>query len=201
MISNEEIARLVMAHERVREALTQKKPRRAAKVLCEELTWLSDDKGSFWARVADASDELQRYREQEREVLRNVTRLMEQEGAIFERLGIDASEYGPIIATVYGRITEANRTLQDPSPQAIGVLHDDLKKATKLICEHTKGPIRETLEWCFTWKGATAIAGAATIGANIGAMMADGGVLSWTSLKAGYDAARGEIDGIIGLFG
>lgn len=202
MVTPEDVKRLVVAYEMVRGALDKRAPRQAAKILCKEFSWLLDEKGSFWAGVADATEGLNEYRAKEREILQNVTRLIEEEEAVFTRLRIKPSRTGPIIANVYGGLRLAERLGDAPSRDSLRVLREQLREATKLICREAKGPIRRGLDWVVSWKGATVLAGAAIASANVAVMVfAQDHSISWVSLKAGVKVMKGDLGGLIDLFG
>lgn len=202
MVEPADVDRLVASYEKVRRMLEAKEPRRAAKVVCQEFTWLLEDKGSFWAEVGKATASLKEHREQEQELLSQITQFLEAEEAIFARLGIDASRSGPILANAYSglRLVRGEDLDNDPSPETLAVLRERLGKATELVCRESKGPIRQALDWALSWKGATVLAGSAIVGANVAVtVFSQNHAVSWVSVKAGIKVMKGEIEGLIDL--
>lgn len=196
-----DVEKFVASYERVREALTQKTPRRAAKALCEELKWLVNDNGAFWARVPEMAATLEDQRDQEKEVLSSITRFIDAEGAVFAKLGIDPARYGPILGDVYSALRLASDLDASTTDAAFKNLRERLDKATILVCEHSKGRIRQAVDWVVSWKGASIIAGAATAGANVAiALHGEGGAVSSVSIKAGVKIMQRDIDGLIDMF-
>ena len=199
MITQEEVKRLVGAYENVVLALDQKNPRRAAKILCKEFRILLDEDGSFWAGVRDATETLEKNRKYDREMLNNIKRLINKEGAVFAHLKIKASRSGPILDAVYGGLKLA-ATDDDPSPEALDALKRSLAQATDLICKEDKGLLGQACSWVLSLRGATVLAGAATAAANVViAVHGELGVVSHLSVKAGVAVMRRDIGGIIDL--
>jgi hypothetical protein len=202
MIERKDVERLADAYAKVQAALEKNNPRKAATILCKEFNWLLDEKGSFWAGVADATEQLNVYRDKEREILNNVTKLIDEEAAIFARLKIKRSLTEPIIGIVYGRLRLAEGIGGDLSRDSLGALREQLREAAKLICKQSKGRLRRSLDWVLSWKGATVLAGATIVGANVAVMiLAQNHAISLVSVKAGMKVMQGDLAGIIDLFG
>jgi hypothetical protein len=200
MITQEDLERLVGAHEKVKEALDQRAPRRAAKILCEELGWLVKEKGSFWDDVRDATKTLSEHREVEKKVIGNLPQLIEDEESIFERLGIDRDRSTPILRDVYGGVNLTTNT-ENPTPDSLKVLQERLDKARELVCKCSRGPIARGRDWLLSWRGLPVLAGTAIVGANVAVMIFPPHVhhISWVSVKTGVKVARGNVDAIIDM--
>src|SRR5579863_7583774 len=198
MITPEDVERLLKAHENVSGALEKREPRGAARILCDEFNWLLKERGTFWADVKDATETLAQYREKEKRILSELASLVEQGEQIFAELGIDPSRTGPIIGNVYGALNLAQGLEGGPSHDSLKVLQERLAIATNLICKERKGSIRRGVDWVLSWKGATVLAGAVIVGANIAVTIPapHHGAVSWVSVRAGLKVMRGELDGI-----
>jgi hypothetical protein len=171
--------------------------RKAAQILCEELGWFVGEHDRFWRDLEQASEPLAEYRSQEREIFSNLEQLIEQEAAVFRRLGFDAARSRDVISQTYDAFTII-REYEDPSPAALNNLRDRLLRATELICEASRNPLQRAYEKVLCWKGARILAGGAVGAANVlVAVMGESGVLSWASLKAGYNVMKGDVDGLL----
>lgn len=203
MIANADLRRLVNAHGRVALAMEKNKPREAAKILCEEFRWLGQEKGSFWEQVHAGTGRLSDFQREENEVLGNLALLIEQEEAIFAKLGIPVSRSGPIIGNVYGALKWSQANNEGPSPESLAHLRTQLHAAEELICRESKSGIRRGVNWVLSYRGATILGGAAVMGANIAVFvhLPHHGKYCWASAKAGYKVMQGDLTGIIDLFG
>lgn len=214
MVVREDIERLVEAHRQVQELLVpeprrgidklkarlmRSPTRRAARILCEELTWLVHERADFWVELAGASATLAGHRGREAALLETLEDLLLQEGELFRRLGIDDRTTSGVIATTY----EAFRIIGDyganPSPAAVANLRDRLARATELVCAASRGPLTKTYEFIISTKGVRILGGAAVAGTNALFATADGGALSWTSVKAGFIVMTADAGGLIEL--
>ena len=145
------------------------------------------------------SKTLQRYRGQETALLPNVQRLIEQEAAICSRLKVDKNTSRDIVALTYDAFALLGTQQQeDPSPAGFRNLRDRLTTATDLICKASRGAIKRTFDKLIGRKGARILAGGAIATANVFiAIYADGGAISWVSLKVAYNVMKGDVEGLI----
>lgn len=209
MVHRDDIARLVSAYKRVQEALDlgQGNPlnpfkpapgRRAAQTLCQELGWLSHENGSYWEGLQEASSRLSKHRVSESEFFGCIGRLLEQEEAVFKKLGIDETTNSDILGHAYSALRIVGE-YDDPSRDAIANLHDRLKQVTDLVCQASRGPLRRVSDKLIGYKGALMLAGATVGGANVAIAIIDQGALSWASLKAGYLIMKGEVGDLLDI--
>jgi hypothetical protein len=176
----------------------------AAKVLCEELTWLVHGNGSFWERVPQVAAELREEgKKRERELLQNIAELVDKEGEIFNKLKIKDESADRILREVYGSLRIAQLDLPDfASDAAFRELREDLNIVAKRICHESKGAISRGLANIWGSKGLKILAGAATATANvIVSFTADGGAISWVSITAGFITIKGNLEDLKPPFG
>jgi len=171
--------------------------RKAAQILCDELSWSVNERDRFWNGLERYSESLAEYRELEAEVFSNLERLIEQETEVFRRLDIEDERSRGVIAQTYDAFTIVYE-YENPSPAALNNLRYRLSHATELICAASKGPLKRTFDKLSGNKGARIFAGSAVSTASVlVAVMGEGGILSWASLKAGYNVMRGDVEGLI----
>ena len=210
----QDVERLIEAFKRVNEIL-QPEPtnpilkslrelvaspdRKAARILCDELNWLVHERENLWRGLEEASERLSAYRESENELMMNLVRLIEQEAAVFYRLGIKEEDSSSVIGLTYDAIKMA-RDSEDPSPESLRNLRDRLRVGNELVCKAAQGPLSKAYDKLIGNKGARILAGGALAGANVAvSVIADSGAVSWVSLKAGYYVMSGKTDELIDL--
>ena len=197
MITRADVQRLIDAHGEIQKTLGRR--RRAARILCEELTWLVDEKGALWEDLAQASTRLRVHRSNERQLFDRIIPLIEQEEAIFKKLGISGPKSEEVIIQAYTALHIIDDQ-DDPSPASLSNLRNRLAHARELICLAARGPLRRLVEKVLTLKGALVLAGAAIGIANVAIAVVDQGTVSWVSPKAGYHIMKGDVEGLIKLF-
>lgn len=191
---------LIDAHGRI-EGHLRWRPRRAAKDLCQEFRILLE-RGDFWNQFEETARRLQPFEKEADDMLGNIGTLIADETKILARLGVDQSQIGSILSSVYDAMDIVAARSADTTPQGIRNLQDRLASATKLICTTSRGPILQTLDFVVSKKGALTIAALGLGGANVWfAVTADGGALSHVSMKVAVAAAHGHLGGILGLLG
>jgi hypothetical protein len=189
---------LVDAHEKVTKRL-RRRPRKAAKDLCQEFRTLLQ-RQDFWSQLAITSKELEPSQAKANEILGDIKRLARTESEILTKLGIDQTQIGDVISSVYDAVALAEARTADTSPQGIRNLHGRLSTATDLICATSRGPVLQTMDFIVSKKGALTLAGLGIGTANIWfALTADGGAISHASIKVAVAVAHNHLGGIIHL--
>ncbi|MFN0140334.1 MAG: hypothetical protein ACKVQW_09640 [Pyrinomonadaceae bacterium] len=206
MIRKEDVERLISANARVQEILAQKpkgifgmlrtSPRKAARVLCDELAWMVHDNAAYWETLQEAGERLRVYREQAPELLNQIGNLVEKEQAVFRRLGINDAQSEAVISQVYSAL-RITKEYDEPSRDALANLKDRLAHAQELICKAARGRLSRVYDKVIGRKGAQVLAGGAVAGANVAILIVDQGVVSWVSLVAGFDIMRGDVKSLI----
>jgi hypothetical protein len=160
------------------------------------------ERGDFWNQFEKTAEDLEQFREAADEMLGNIRKLVTDEAEILARIGVDESQIGNIVSSVYDAMDLANARNADTTPPGIRNLRDRLGKATGLICEVSRGPILQTLDYVTSKKGALTLAALGLGTANLWfAVAGDGGALSHVSMKVAAAAAHGQLGGIIELLG
>jgi hypothetical protein len=208
-----DVERLIEAYNRVHEVLepepvtpwlkkwrlARRPERKAAQILCDELGWFVHERESYWRGLQEASERLAVHREAEAEMFANLERLIEQEVTVFSRLGFSEEASSGVISQTYDALSIV-RDFEDPSVESLRNLRDRLRLAQEKVCAAARGPLSRAYDKVIGNKGARILAGGAVGSANVAiALIADGGVLSWVSLKAGYHVMRGNTDELIDL--
>jgi hypothetical protein len=174
MFRIEDIQALAAAHDQIRRDLARDAPRKAAKLICKELSKLSEDNGSFWENIQEASAKAADQRSRRNEVLGNLIHFIDDEGEILRALGVEDSQAGAILSDVYSMAAITREVSDALTPSALKLLREHTRAAAKIICEHSKGPFRRTVDWVFSTKGLKAIGGATIASANGFAILSSG---------------------------
>ena len=174
MFRAEDIQALAAAHEQIRRDLNNKSPRKAAKLVCKELTKLCEDNSTFWESVEEAAAKASDQRKLREEVLSNIIRFIEDEGAILGALGVEDSQADPILADVYTMVELTRGASDTLIPKSLKLLREHTRAAAQIICEHSKGRFRRSVDWVFSTKGLKVIGGATIASANTIAILSPG---------------------------
>lgn len=195
------IHRLVDAHADITRHL-KRRPRKAAKILCEEFRFISQY-APFWEQLTTTAQELAEHGKGADELVKSVRPLLEAEASIFAQLGIDHSDAGAILANVYGGFRVARALDADLSPDGIKLVQDQFNSATHLICDASRGPIRGAFDFVLSKKGAMVIGGVGLGAANLWHAVTPGGhpQTATASLKVAGSIINGDLSGILELFG
>lgn len=189
----------IAAHQAVLAALNAGRPRVAATLLCDELSRLADD-GDYWNELAETTAALgERHGALDGNLAADIRPLLLAEERIFARLGIDDARAREALGHAFGGLDLLGPDLPDPR-RALGNLRDSIRVAADRVCAVRGTPLRQARDWVLSWKGLRVLAGAAVAGANVAvAFTADGGVVSWQSVKVGVAVMRGDVDNLIRL--
>lgn len=167
MFRTEDIQALAAVHEQVRRDLNNKSPRKAAKLVCKELTKLCEGHSSFWENVEEAAAKASKEPNRMDEILNNVFRFIDDESDILAALGVEDAEAGPILADVHTMIELTRRAGNDQlTEKALKLLREHTRVAAQIICEHSKGRFRKSIDWIFSTRGLKAIGGATMASAD-----------------------------------
>lgn len=179
----EDIQAIARAHQRACRHLGQREPRLAAQAICRELTRISKS-DDFWEPIYAVVEGIpDGWRPPE-----DLLHLLQAEERVFSQLGLSEKTYVPVLRDVYSSIAAVGQ-LPTPTVRDYRQLRSDLEAARVLVCDHTAGPVKRTLDWMIGWEGVSVVAGAATAGGNaLAATSLDFGIVSWTSLAAGYQS-------------
>lgn len=186
---------------KVKKAIDQGNYRESARLLCEEFGRLLA-KRSFWQDIGTEIPAInQRHATEGQQLLRNLASLMDAESEVFRRLEISDEDSRLVLGNVYGslKIAMAQSEINNPSAAALHNLETALARATSLICREGRGKFQRMRDFIMSWKGVTALAGSATITANVVIFALDGGAISWASVKAGIIVMQGNLQDIVDL--
>jgi hypothetical protein len=210
MINPEDIQHLIDAESRIRTALFPPKHsftehfhspgRRAASILCEEMTWLAKERPDFWRGLQEGSQELREYHDKQGQLFESIRDLVDLEIGAFEKLKIKEEDSLASLRWVYNAL-DIVEPVQGATPKALENLQNRLVIATDLVCKASKGVLRRAFDGVVSLKGIRIIAGAAVAGANVAVAHFDLGVVSWHSLTAGYLVMTNDVESIIKLLG
>src|SRR2546427_2502391 len=110
MIQQSDIERLVKAERRIRKELFPvsrqflSSRRKAARILCEELRWLSDERPDFWQALQAGSAQLSQYQKTQQELFKDIRSLIDLEIGAFAKLGISEKDSSGPLEWVYNAL-------------------------------------------------------------------------------------------------